>query len=173
MSTVVVGSPPPELKALLQRRKRAGADRHDEVWKGVLHMSPEPSRAHLYVQQQLAELLGPLARAARLIPGIGGFNLGAENEYRVPDGGLFREPSTAVWNPTAALVIEIISPGDESWEKLPFYATHGVEEVLIVDPAERTVAWLALAEDEYRPVVRSGLIELGPVVLTELIDWPS
>lgn len=69
---------------------------------GVLHMSPEPSRAHLDMQQQLAELLGPLARGAGLVPGIGAFNLGTEDDYRAPDGGLFRERSTGVRNPTAA-----------------------------------------------------------------------
>jgi len=167
-----VGSPPPELQALLQRRRKAGADRHDEVWEGVLHMSPEPSGAHLDVQQQLAELLGPLAREAGLIAGIGGFNLGAENDYRAPDGALFDERSVAVWRATARLVLEIISPADESWTKLSFFAEHGVDEVLIVDPAERTVAWLALDESEYRRVQRSALIELGAAELAELIDWP-
>jgi hypothetical protein len=29
-------------------------------------------------------------------------------------------------------VIEIVSPGDESWDKLPFYAAHEVDEALIV-----------------------------------------
>ncbi len=172
MRTLLPDPPPPEFEALLERRKRMGVDRHDEVWEGVLHMSPEPSRAHLDVQQQLAVLLDPLARAVGLIPGIGGFNLGTENEYRAPDGGLFRERSTVVWSPTAALVLEIVSPGDDSWTKLSFYAEHDVDETLIVDPSEQTVNWLALAEGEYHPVERSGLIELGPGALAELIDWP-
>jgi Uma2 family endonuclease len=69
-------------------------------------------------------------------------------------------------------VIEIVSPEDESWQKLPFYAAHAVDEVLIVDPQERSVHWLGLAEGEYREVERSGLIELGPGELAERIDWP-
>jgi Uma2 family endonuclease len=77
-----------------------------------------------------------------------------------------------VWHPTAALVIEIVSPGDESWEKLPFYAAHDVDEVLIVDPQERSVSWLALEAGEYRPIERSGLIDLGAQGLTEQLDWP-
>ena len=32
------------------------------------------------------------------------------------------------------------SQDDESWQKLPFCAAHNVDEILIVDPAERTVA---------------------------------
>jgi Uma2 family endonuclease len=47
-------------------------------------------------------------------------------------------------NPTAALAVEIVSPGDESWEKLPFYAAHKVEQVLIVDPATHTCHWQGL-----------------------------
>jgi hypothetical protein len=35
----------------------------------------DPAEAHWLVAQQLAELLGPLARAARLVPGAE-FNLG-------------------------------------------------------------------------------------------------
>jgi len=40
---------------------------------------------------------------------------------------------------TAAAVVEILSPDDESWQKLPFYAEHHVDEVLFVDPAQRTI----------------------------------
>jgi Uma2 family endonuclease len=47
-----------------------------------------------------------------------------------------------VYLPPAALVLEIISPGDETWEKLDFYAAHGVEELLIVDPEEKVVSWM-------------------------------
>lgn len=71
-------------------------------------------------------------------------------------------------------MIEIISPGDESWEKLPFYAAHDVEEVLIVDPQGRSVSWLALEEGgEYRPVEHSGLLDLGAQGLAEQLDWPA
>jgi Uma2 family endonuclease len=90
----------------------------------------------------------------------------------VPDGGLHRARRWGVWEHTAPLVVEIVSPGDETWQKLPFYAAHHVDEVLIVDPAERAVHWLALAGDEYRPVERSGLIDLGPRELAQRIDWP-
>jgi hypothetical protein len=61
---------------------------------------------------------------------------------------------------------------DESWEKLPFYVAHDVDEVLIVDPTERRVRWLGLAGGEYRDVRRSGLIELGADELSQQIDWP-
>ena len=79
----------------------------------------------------------------------------------MPDGGLHRPGAGGVWHPTAALVIEIVSPGDDTWKKLPFYAAHDVDELLIIDPPERSVSWLGLNGGEYRPIERSGLIDLG------------
>jgi Uma2 family endonuclease len=38
---------------------------------------------------------------------------------------------------TAELVVELRCPGDESYEKLPWYAARGITEMLIVDPATR------------------------------------
>jgi len=173
MTTLVLGSPPPELEALLERRRRAGVDRRDEVWQGVLHMVPGPSFEHARISQQLAELLGPPARSVGLLAAMGEFNLGeSEHDFRIPDGGLHRPGAAGVWLHTAALVVEILSPDDESWQKLGFYAEHDVDEVLLVDPAERTVAWLALHDGEYEPIQHSGLIDLGPAELAEQIDWP-
>jgi Uma2 family endonuclease len=173
MRTVVLDPPTAGLEELLERRRRWGADRHDEVWEGVLHLGPAPHGRHVDVQQQLAELLGPVARAAGLFPTIGEFNLGdSAEDFRVPDGGLHRKREDTLWYPTAALVVEIVSPSDETWEKLPFYAAHHVDEVLIVDPRERSVSWLELEDGEYRPIERSGLIDLGAQGLAEQLDWP-
>jgi len=174
MRTLVLDPPTAGLGELLERRRRSGLDRLDEVWEGVLHMVPAPSFAHASIAQQFAELLGPPARGAGLVPAIGDFNLGdCERDFRVPDGGLHRAGAGGTWLPTAALVVEIVSPGDESWEKLPFYAAHDVEEALIVDPAKRSVDWLGLREGEYRPIEHSALIELGASELAERIAWPD
>ena len=173
MRTLVLDPPTAGLDPLLERRRRSGLDRFDEVWQGVLHMVPAPSGPHSSVEWQLAQILGPLTGGAGLHAG-GQFNLGEdEHDFRVPDGGLHRAPPLATWFPTAALVVEIVSPGDESWEKLPFYAAHHVDEVLIVDPQERSVSWLGLKDGEYRPIERSGLIELGARELGEHLDWPA
>lgn len=101
------------------------------------------------------------------------FNLGeSEHDFRVPDGGLHRPGEAGVWHATAAAVVEILSPDDESLQKLPFYAAHHVDEVVLVDPAARTVTWLALQDGEYAPVERSGLVDLGPAELAARLDWP-
>jgi Uma2 family endonuclease len=174
MRTLVLDPSTAGLDEFLERRTRSGLDRLDEVWAGVLHAIPAPSLAHARIAQQLAELLGPVARAAGLQSAMHEFNLGdSERDFRVPDGALHRPGAAGTWIPTAALVVEIVSPGDETWEKLSFYAARDVDEVLIVDPGERKVHWLELAGGKYRHVQRSGLIELGPDELSGRIDWPS
>ena len=89
-------------------------------------------------------MLGPAARDAGLVPLINIFNLGASQNYRAPHGGLFRAVPDQVFLPTAALVVEIVSPDDESWAKLDFYAAHDVDDLLLVDPQ---VHWLGLRSD--------------------------
>ena len=170
MPTLVCDPQPAEFEALLARRHELGQDRFDEVWEGVLHMNPAPSGRHGDLESQLHALLRPLAATAGLRM-RGQFNLGDENDYRVPDGGVDRDRTDRVYYPSAALVIEIVSPNDRTWDKLAFYAAHHVDELLIVDPQERKVHWLALTPDG-RDADRSGLIELGPTELAAQIDWP-
>jgi Uma2 family endonuclease len=172
MPTLVMDPVPAEIHALIERRRRLGLDHRDEVWEGVYRMNPPPSHEHQVILQQMAELLGPLARDAGVEPLVQEFGLGTSEDYRVPDGGLHRPGASGVWHPTAALVIEIVSPGDDTWQKLPFYAAHDVDEVLIVDPREHSVAWLGLADGEYQAIERSTLIDLGQSDLAEQIDWP-
>ena len=158
---------------LLESRRRSGVARFDEMWDGVLHMVPAPNHAHASIEAQLIMIVGPSARTAGLEM-IGQSNLGeSEHDYRVPDSALHLPGTSGVRHATAALVVEIVSPGDESWEKLPFYAAHDVDEVLIVDPEKRSVDWLGLHGGEYRPLERSGLIELGADELGGRLDWPK
>ena len=172
MRTLLPDPAPAEFEKLLERRRKWGADTRDEVWEGVLHMNPAPHRRHAKIQARLLELLGPPARARGLTP-LGEFNLGELENYRVPDGGLHRPGPDELYNATAALVIEIVSPNDETSDKLPFYAAHQVDELLIVDPETRTVNWLSLNQGEYRPTEQSRLISVSPAELVEQIDWPT
>ena len=172
MRTVISDPLPTEVETLLQRRKKLGQDRRDEVWEGVYHMVPAPSHKHSTLAAQVKALLRPPASAAGLEI-TDEFNLGDSNtNFRVPDGGLHRPGAAEMWHPTAALVIEVLSPEDDAWEKLPFYAAHHVDEILILDPDTREVHWLALADGEYKPIERSALIELGPAELEQRINWP-
>ncbi len=172
MRTLLPDPPPVEFEALLERRRSWGADTHDEVWEGVLHVNPAPHGRHAELQAQLIELLGPLARVAGLKL-VADFNLGKAGDYRVPDGGLHRPGQAELYYSTAALVIEVLSPEDETWAKLPFYAAHGVDEVLIVDPDRHSVDWLGFTSGKYQPIGRSALVELGVEELAGKISWPS
>ncbi len=174
MRTLILEPSSAGLDEVLERRRRAGLDRLDEVWQGVLHVVPAPRGEHADIAQQLAVILDGPARAAGLVPTMGEFNLGeSEHDYRVPDGGIHRDRPRGVWLATAALIVEIVSPGDESWDKLSFYARQNVDEVLIVDPRGRSVSWLALVEGNYVPLERSRLIEFDAAGLALRIDWPS
>ncbi len=62
-----------------------------------------------------------------MITGIIGIG-GGKHDYRVPDLALLRPGFAPQWNDTAALVVEIVSPRDKTWEKLGFYAAHHVDE---------------------------------------------
>lgn len=172
MKTLVPDPLPAEVEALLERRRKLGLDGKDEVWEGVYHVVPAPSHKHSAVGAQVKALLREPAAAAGLTV-TDDFNLGdSKQDFRVPDGGLHRPGAADMWHPTAALALEVLSPEDETWQKLPFYAAHRVDEVLIVDVDARAVRWLTLSGEEYRETDRSGLIELGPAELGELIDWP-
>jgi Uma2 family endonuclease len=171
MPTLVRDPQPMEFERLLERRRRLGQDLFDEVWEGVLHVNPAPHSQHGRLEWQLAGILGPLAASAGL-RALGQFNLGEEGDYRVPDGALVGPGPDAVYLPTAALVLEIVSPDDETWDKLDFYAGHGVDELLIVDPQKRAVDWLSLRGRQYEPIKRSAVIALGAGEVAERIDWP-
>jgi hypothetical protein len=111
--TIVLGPQPAELEALLARRRSLGLDTHDEVWEGDYHMAPAAHASHGWLDDQLAVLLHPLARDAGL-GGTGAFNLGAPGDFRVPDRGYHRVRPATTWLSTAAIVVEIESPHDET-----------------------------------------------------------
>lgn len=150
---------------LLDSRRKAGADKFDEMWDGVLHLVPPPSDAHQSLAIDLLRLLAPLADRAGLLARFetGLFRPGTDMDYRVPDQTYTRpEHFTARGIDGPALfIVEIRSPHDETDEKLPFYGEVGVGELLVVDPLTRRI-------ELYRNA--SGRMEKadGPVVVEAL-----
>lgn len=172
MKTVVLGPPPAELERLIARRRQLGLDLYDEVWEGSYHVAPAPHPSHGFVERELAVLLAPAAKAKRLM-GTGPFNLGERHDYRVPDGGYHRALPDTVFVDTAAVVVEVVSPDDETFAKFGFYATHGVEEILVADPAIRSVRLFALTETgNYVEHDHSALLGVDAAELTASIPWP-
>jgi Uma2 family endonuclease len=171
MRTVVLGERPAELEALIDKRRRLGLDRHDEVWDGVYVMAPHAHSDHGIVADELKGLLFPRAKAAGLLPGDA-FNLGEPQDFRVPDGGYHRARPGTLYVPTAAIVVEVLSPDDETFTKLGFYAAHGVDEVLVADPPARTVRCWHLRDGSYVEKPASGLLDVTMAALEDEIDWP-
>lgn len=171
MRTVLVGKRPPEVEDLLERRRASGQDLFDEVWEGDYHVAPAPHGRHGQIDFQLARILGPHADKAAL-HGSGPCNIGKPDDYRVPDQAYFSDPAPQAFNPSAELIVEIVSPGDESRLKYDFYFRAGVKEVVIVDPEEQTVEWFARADSGFRPERGSNLLGISAAELAKLINWP-
>lgn len=93
MRTLIPDPLPAEVEALLERRHEWGADRHDEVWEGVLHMSPPPSSRHELLVDELREALRPLAKAKGMAV-LGAAGIGVTDDHRVPDLALLRPRSS-------------------------------------------------------------------------------
>jgi Uma2 family endonuclease len=127
----------------LAYRRSRGLDRWDEMWEGVLHMTPAPTVEHQRIVDALIIFLAPhLTTAARgtLRSSINVFRETTQKpDYRIPDltfvaagrEHLLREDGVRGGGPDA--VIEIRSPEDETYDKLPFYAALGVREVIVID----------------------------------------
>lgn len=135
----VMSEVPPDILAW---RKRTGADRWDEMWEGVLHMPPMPNRAHQdfeWAMEAYLRLRWARPRGAKVYHNINLASPGGwPNNYRIPDLLLvsperFGIDHNEYFEGAPDVVVEIRSPGDESYEKLPFYAQLGVPEVWIID----------------------------------------
>ena len=134
-------------------------------------MAPPAHPHHTYLDQEMAVLIHPLAREAGMVS-TGPFNLGDPYDYRVPDRGIHARLPDTVWVSTAALVVEIVSPDDETYAKLPFYLAHAVSEVWVVEPDSHHVRIFILGDDAYSELDRSVLLEVDAQTLDTSIDWP-
>lgn len=140
-------------------RRRLGLDGRDEMWEGVLHMSPAPAPEHQRMLDELIAFLMPLfKRSGRgtLRSGINVFDESSKREnYRIPDLTFVaagRERIIAqdgVRGEAPDAVIEIRSPDDETYEKLPFYASLGVREVVVLDRDTKKPEVFRLAGGRY------------------------
>ena len=140
MKTVILGDSPPAISSLIAQRKQLGQDTHDELWQGDYHMAPAARYEHGAAEAALIGLFRGPARLRHLKIGTA-FNLGDLDDFRVPDLGVHRGSPGGVWLPTAAIVVEVRSPDDESYEKFEFYFDRGVEEILIADLTTYEVQW--------------------------------
>jgi Uma2 family endonuclease len=147
---------------VLAHRKLTGVDRWDEVWEGVLHMAPAPNDEHQRILDKLIVFLVPLFErkgSGTLRSGINVFDSSAGGDnYRIPDATFVaagRESIRAadgIRGGAPDAVIEIRSPGDETYVKLAFFASLGVREVVIIDRDSKQPEMLRLAGSAYAAV---------------------
>ncbi len=140
-------------ESVLAERRQRGADLFDEVWDGVLHMVPPPGAAHQYVAARLFVVLEPIATALGLCSFFETGLFRATDDYRVPDQLYCRPNSLSDRGAEGAeLVIEIRSSGDETYEKVDWYAARGVCELIIVHAEGRQVELLRAVGGRLLPV---------------------
>lgn len=152
----VIAEIPPETLAW---RKRTGNDKFDEMWEGVLHMTPAPKRSHQNFEWELenwlrshwARPLGNRVYHQVNVAAPGGW----PDNYRIPDLVLltperFDIDHDAYFEGAPTVVVEIRNPGDETMEKLPFYAQLGVPEVWVIDRDSKTPELYLLESGVYR-----------------------
>ncbi len=140
MYTEVVRAVMADAELTIAQRQRLGLDKLDELWDGVWHLVNPPKRWHGELNTELLLVLAPRAAAKGLkrygdATGVYG---DVEKNWRIPDQ-VYARPEDGIEEGVtgAELVVEVRSPGDETYEKLPFYAERGVTEVLIVHQDRR------------------------------------
>ena len=138
---------------MLAERRRLGLDGRDELWDGELHMAPPPGERHQRIGSDLLVALSPVVRRLGLVATYETGLFRAGDDYRVPDLVVTRPDQRSERGAESAeLVVELRSPDDETYAKLPFYAALGVREVVVVHPDDRRVELFRLAGDRLLPV---------------------
>jgi Uma2 family endonuclease len=153
--------------SLLEERRQKGLDRFDEVWGGVLHMVPPPSYAHRKLGSSLLRALTPSAEAQGLSIVYETGVYSSDHDYRVPDLLVCRADQVSERGVERGpeMVIELRSPNDETYEKLPFYELMGVPEVFVIDPLTGRIELFVLRGGKLLPAVADGSSVLRSEVL--------
>jgi Uma2 family endonuclease len=130
-------------QAILEQRRASGGDRFDEVWDGVYVMSPLANNEHQHLGTRLASIYVFVTGWDEDCRVCAGCNVSDREDdwrlnYRVPDAAVFLPGTKArdkktYWLGGPDKAVEIMSPGDRTREKLPFYEKIGTRELLLVD----------------------------------------
>jgi len=142
---------------LIRERQRLGNDRYDEVWDGVSVMPAMPNNAHQTLVHKLPHVFDAVVREddGVIQPGanVSDRDVDWSSNYRIPDilvalvGGRAIDRGTH-WQGGLDFLVEIESPGDDTADKIPFYAQIRVREVLVIHRDSRELTLLRLRGDE-------------------------
>jgi Uma2 family endonuclease len=159
--------PVPVTEREIDDRRRLGIDVLDELWAGEWHLVNPPKMWHADLNAELFLALVPRAQTMGLVPRTEPVGLFAsDNDWRVADQIYFRlDDAREEGVVSAEFVVEIRSPGDDSYKRMPFYASLGVTEFLIIHQDRRFElyrqngqGYLVPVEPEGHGVVRSGVL---------------
>jgi len=154
------------MKAAIEERKNSEASQWDEMWDGVLHMAPMPNRMHQRFTRDLQMYLQVRWAKPRKAEVHQEVNLTtAEDErdwtknYRIPDLVLLTPDRFAIdkneyMAGAPLVVIEVRLPGDETDDKLDFYAGLGVPEVWTFDRDSKAIELFLRGSDASYELVR-------------------
>jgi Uma2 family endonuclease len=157
----------PEMaRRLIAYRRRRGIDRRDEVWDGVYVVSPSPNNQHIGLGNDLATILTICVGWDGLGRCLPGCNVSDQTEdwtknYRCPDVAVFLkgnpgENRGAYWYGGPDFAIEIVSPGDRTRKKIPFYEKVRTRELMIIDRRPWRLTLLRLVDGKLVEVGRSA-----------------
>jgi Uma2 family endonuclease len=165
MRVVLVDAP----ESLLEERRRLDMEKFDERWEGEWHFVNPPKSWHTRLNFDLGLVLGPRARHLGLEPfgDSTGVFADLETDWRIPDQ-VYVRPEQVVEEGVigAELVVELYSPGDESYAKLPFYAARGITEAMIVQRDRRFELFRLDDAGAYQPVHDGRSTVLGVTFTT-------
>jgi Uma2 family endonuclease len=175
MRVVLVDAP----ESLLDERRRRGMEKFDERWEGEWHFVNPPKSWHQRLNFDLGLVLGPRARQLGLEPfgDSTGIFANLDTDWRIPDQ-VYVRPEHVIEDGVigAELVVELRSPDDESYAKLPFYAKRGITEAMIVHRDRRLELYRLDEAGDYQPVEDGRSTVLGVTFSTVhgpklRIDW--
>lgn len=142
-------------KRMVEERRERGIDKHDEIWEGMYVMSPGPSNEHQRLVGELFDILKQVVKpfGGRAFPGanVTDRERDWENNYRIPDIAIVLPECKAqdigqAWFGGPDFLVEVRSPYDKTMEKLGFYASVGVRELLVVDRDSKELELIALKD---------------------------
>lgn len=160
MRVVLVDAP----ESLLDERRRLGMEKFDERWEGEWHFVNPPKSWHTRLNFDLGFVMGPRARQLGLEPfgDSTGVFADVEADWRIPDQ-VYVRPEQVIEEGVigAELVVELYSPGDESYAKLPFYAARGITEAMILHRDRRFELYRLDSAGAYQPAEDGRSTVLG------------
>jgi len=129
------------------------------MWQGVLHIMPTPYRDHQDLEWALETYLRAAWAKPRGAKVHHQINLaspgGWPDDYRIPDLVLltsehFDLDHNEYFEGAVDGVVELRSPGDETYDKLPFYEELGVGEVWVIHRDSKEPEIYLLKKNRYR-----------------------